>query len=109
MVRTSEITALSIILIGFGVPAICIYSSIAYGFNYIVSGLVAFIALVIAGIVVVLGIAIGSEEIHVDSSRPSEKERMNLLRANQRATLEEMDEINSILKEIRDLLKATQE
>jgi hypothetical protein len=53
--------------------------------------------------------AIGSEEVHVDSSRPGEKEKMNLLRAHQRATLEEMDEINSILKEIRDLLKATQE
>ena len=109
MVRTSEITALSVILIGFGVPAVCVYSSITYRFNYIVSGLLAFIALVIAGIIVVVGIAVGSEEIHLDSTRPAEKERMNLLRAHQRATLEEMDEINSTLKEIRDLLKATQE
>jgi hypothetical protein len=109
MVRTSEITALSTILIGFGVPAICVYSSIKYGFNYIVSGLIALLALIVAAIIIVVGMAIGSEEVHVDSSRPGEKEKMNLLRAHQRATLEEMDEINSILKEIRDLLKATQE
>jgi hypothetical protein len=107
--RTSTLAALSIILIGFGVPAICVYSSVSYGFNYIVSGLISLFALIIAGILAVVGIAIGSEEIHLDSFRPSEKEKINLLRAHQRATLEEMDEINSILKDIRDLLKAAQE
>ena len=109
MVRISEITALSIIFIGFGVPAICVYSSVKYGFNSIISGLIALLALIVAAIIIVVGMAIGSEEVHLDSSKPAEKERMNMLRAHQRATLEEMDEINSILKEIKDLLKATQE
>jgi hypothetical protein len=109
MARSSTLAALSIILIGFGVPAICVYSSVSYGFNYIIAGLISVFALIVAGILAVLGIAVGSEEIHLDSFKPSEKERINLLRAHQRATLEEMDDINSILKEIRDLLKAAQE
>lgn len=108
MMRTSILTALCIILLGFGVPAICVYSSVQYGFNYIVAGLIAVFALIVAGILAVIGIAIGSEPIS-ELISPSEKEQLNALRAEQRATLEEMDEIVAILKEIREVLKAAEE
>jgi hypothetical protein len=109
MVRTSTLTALCIILIGFGVPTVCIYFSVSYGFNSIVAGIIALLALVVAGVLAVLGIAIGSEEIPSESLKPSEREKLNLLRAHQRATLEELDDVIDVLKEIRDLLKAAHE
>jgi hypothetical protein len=109
MARTTVLTALCIILLGFGVPAICVYSSIQYGFNFIVAGLISALALIVAGVLAVIGIAIGSEEIHLEDMKPTERDKMNLLRAHQRATLEEMDDMIDVLKEIRDLLKAAQE
>jgi hypothetical protein len=106
--RTSVLTALCIILLGFGVPAICVYSSVQYGFNSIVAGVIAALALLVAGALAVIGIAIGSESVS-DLVSPSEREKLNALRADQRATLEEMDDIVTILKEIRDVLKAAEE
>lgn len=109
MARASPIlTALTITLLGFGVPMLSIYFSVFYGFNLIVAGLVATFALIITGILVIVGF-ISSEELPSEKIKPSEMERLNLLRAHQRATLEELDEIVVILKEIRDLLKAAQE
>jgi hypothetical protein len=40
---------------------------------------------------------------------PEEKEKLNVLRADQRATLEELDDIVAILREIRDVLRTAQE
>ncbi len=108
MMRTSVLTALCIILLGFGVPAVCVYSSVQYGFNFIVAGIIAGLALLIAGLLAVVGLAIGSETVS-DLVSPSEREKLNALRADQRATLEEMDDIVTILKEIKDVLKATEE
>lgn len=108
MMRTSILTALCTILIGFGVPAFCIYFSVYYGFNYIVAGIIASLALLVAGILAIVGLAIGSESIS-DMISPSEREKLNALRAQQRATLEELDDIAAILKEIRDVLKAAEE
>jgi len=109
MARTSVLTALSITLLGFGVPVACIYFSVFHGFNFIVAGIIAFIAIIVAGVLVVVGIAIGSEELPSETIKPLEREKLNLLRAHQRATLEELDDITDILKEIRDLLRAAQE
>jgi len=109
MVRTSILTTLCIILIGFGVPTICIYFSVFHNFNVIVAGLIALLALIVAGVLAVLGIAIGSEEIPSETIKPSERGKLNLLRAHQRATLEELDDVIDVLKEIRDLLKAAHE
>jgi hypothetical protein len=58
MARTSILTALSIIL-GFGVPALSVYSSAQYGFNFIVAGIISIFALIVAGILTVLGIFLG--------------------------------------------------
>jgi len=112
MVRTTTLTALCIILLGFGVPAICVYSSVQYGFNSILAGIVAIFALVVAGILAVVGIVFGvvqQNETGSNAITPEEKEKLNLLRADQRATLEELDDIVAVLKEIRDVLKTAQE
>ncbi|MGB9756413.1 MAG: hypothetical protein ACPLVJ_01335 [Candidatus Bathyarchaeales archaeon] len=109
MVRTSLLTALCIILIGFGVPTICIYFSVFYEFNVIVAVLIALLALIVAGILAIIGMAIGSEEVPSETLKPSEREKLNLLRAHQRATLEELDDIIEVLKEIKDVLKSAQE
>jgi hypothetical protein len=111
MVRTSILTALCIILLGFGVPVICIYSSVQYGFNSILAGIIAIFALIVTGVLVIvaMGIGLGQSEIMRDAIAPEEKERLNALRADQRATLEELDDIVAILKEIRDVLKTAQE
>lgn len=109
MVRTSILTALCIILIGFGVPLGCIYFSVFHGFNVIVAGIIAVLALIVAGVIAILGMVIGSEEIPSESLKSSEREKLNLLRAHQRATLEELDDVIDVLKEIRDLLKAAHE
>ncbi len=108
MAKASFLTALTIMLLGFGVPALSIYFSVFYGFNVIVAGLVAIFALIVAGVLVIIGLAIGSEELPSEKIKPSEIEKLNLLRAHQRATLEELDEIIVILREIRDVLKAAQ-
>jgi hypothetical protein len=111
MARTSILTALCIILLGFGVPAITIYSSVQYGFNSIIAGVIAVFALIVAGVLAVVGMALGWEQSDMMSNAvtPEEKEKLNLLRADQRATLEELDDIVAILKEIRDVLKTAQE
>ena len=107
--RSSVLAALSVILLGFGVPAISIYFTVYHGFNFIVAGIIASLAIIVVGILAVLGMAIGSEELPAESIKPSERAKLNMLRAHQRATLEELDDVIGVLKEIRDMLKAAQE
>jgi hypothetical protein len=111
MARTSILTALCIILLGFGVPAISIYSSVQYNFSSIVAGIIAVFALVVAGLLAVVGMGLSWEQNDVASNAitPEEKEKLNLMRADQRATLEELDDVVAILREIRDVLKTAQE
>jgi hypothetical protein len=80
-----------------------------HGFNFIVAGIIALLALIVAGILAIIGIAIGSEEVPSETIKPSEREKLNLFRAHQRATLEELDDIIEVLKEIKDVLKSAQE
>ena len=109
MARASVLTALTLILLGFGVPAVSIYFSVFHGFNFIIAGLIALLALIVTGVLVIVGLAIGSEESASERIKPAEKEKLNLLRAYQRATLEELDEIIDVLREIRDILQVAQE
>jgi len=110
LAKTAALVALSIITIGFGVPALSIYYSVFYGFNSILAGIVIIVALTIAGGLGFFGIVTGPLG-HVDFGGPSaaEKEKLNMMRAHQRATLEELDDIITILKDIRDVLKATEQ
>lgn len=110
MAKTSVITALTIILLGFGVPTICIYFHVYYEFNIITAAIIAILALIVSGCLAVVGMLLGSEEAQtLEIIKPSEREKLNLLRAHQRATLEELDDIIDVLKEIKDLLKTAQE
>lgn len=107
--RVSILTALCVTLMGFGVPAMCVYLSVYHGFNVIVAGIVASLALIVAGTLTVIGIILSVGERPMESLKLHERERLNMVRAHQRATLEELDDIIVVLKEIRDLLKAAQE
>jgi hypothetical protein len=100
---------LSVILIGAGVPIASIYYTVNYGLSAVVASIISFLALLCAGI---LGFFIfvfvfeehGSDLLREEMS-PSDKEKLNLLRAHLRATLEELDEIGVLLKDIHDVLK----
>jgi len=109
MAKTAALIALSVIALGLGVPAVCVYFSVYFGFNWIVAGVLAAIALIVAGAVGVVGIVLGPLGQSFEGLSFSEREKLNAMRAHQRATLEELDDIIGILTEIRDLLKTTEE
>lgn len=112
MAKVSILTALSIILLGFGVPVVSIYFSVYHEFNIIIATIIAVLSLIIAGILAVLGLILiltGEEAQTLETIKPSERERLHLLRAHQRATLEELDDIVDVLEEIKNLLKTPQE
>lgn len=110
MAKTAALVALSIIALGFGVPAICIYYCVHQGFNIILAGIIAIIALAMAGVIGFFGIIMRPlGQLEPGGISSSEREKLNMLRAHQRATLEELDDIIAILKEIRDVLRAAQE
>jgi len=109
MVKSATLIALSAIAVGFGVPAVCVYSTIYYGFNFIMAGILAAIALLTAGAITVVGIVLGPLAQSFEGPSISEREKLGAMRAHQRATLEELDDIIDVLKEIRDALKAAEE
>jgi len=100
---------LSVILIGAGVPIASIYYTVNYGLNFIVTVIVSFFALLCAGIlgffIFVFVFEEGGSDLLREELSPKDKEKLNLLRAHLRATLEELDEVNAVLKDIRDILK----
>ncbi len=110
MSRTSSfMITLSAIAIGLGVPGICLYASIFYGFNYVAAAIVAFMAVLVGGGIVILGVVEGPLGKVFDDSGKIERHKLRVLRENQRATLEELDEIVDVLGEIRDVLKSVEE
>jgi hypothetical protein len=110
MSRTSSIMiTLSAIAIGLGVPGICLYASLFYGFNYVAAAIVAFMAILVGGGIVIVGVVQGPLGRVFDDSGRIERHKLSVLRENQRATLEELDEIVDVLGEIRDVLKSVEE
>jgi len=110
MSDTSTImTGLTAIAIGLGVPAVCLYYVVNYGFNGLLASIVAFIGVVMGGAVIIVGITAGGMGNGSDSSRRMDRERLRNLRAQQSVTLEELEEIAGILVEIRDVLKSVEE
>jgi len=109
MAKTAALIALSVVAIGLGVPALCLYLSIFYGFSHIVAGIIAVVSLIMAGVMGFFGIVTGPLGERFEGPSASEREKLNTMRAHQRATLEEFDDIIAILEDIRDLLKAVEE
>jgi hypothetical protein len=109
MAKTAALIALSVIAIGFGVPAVCVYSTVYFGFNFIVTGIIAVVALLIAGAIGFFGIIQGPLGQSFEGPSVSEREKLNAMRAHQRATLEELDDIIGVLTEIRDALKIVED
>lgn len=101
--------ALMVIAIGLGVPVALAYFTVKYGFNMVLTGLLSFFAIVGASIVGIISVSEGVFESALEIGSSVEREKLNMLRACQRATLEELDEIAEILREIRDALKEVQE
>ncbi len=100
---------LSVIAIGLGVPGACVYAAIFYGFNNVIAAIVAIAGIIIAGSIAVVGMVLGPLGQVFDEPSSAERERLRSMRAHQRATLEELDDIISVLGEIRDALKAVEE
>jgi uncharacterized membrane protein len=110
MSKTSAIMiGLSVIAIGLGVPAACIYAAIFYGFNNVVAAIVAISAMIVSCIIGVVGVVLGPLGHVFDEPSSAERERLRAMRAHQRAMLEELDDIISVLGEVRDTLKVAEE
>lgn len=110
MGKTSAILiGLSVIAIGLGVPGACVYATIFYGFNNVIAAIVAIAGIIVAGGIATVGIVLGPLGQVFDEPSSAERERLRSMRAHQRATLEELDDIISVLGEIRDALKAVEE
>jgi hypothetical protein len=99
---------ISAIALGLGVPGICLYANLFYDFNYIAATIVALLAVAIGGGIVIVGVVQGPLGRESDDSRV-ERHKLRVLRENQKATLEELDEIVDVLGEIRDVLKSVEE
>ena len=110
MSRSSSIMiGISAIAIGLGVPGICLYANLFYGFNYVAAAIVAFIAVLVGGCIVIIGVVEGPLGRVFDDSGKIERHKLRVLRENQQATLEELDDIVDVLGEIRDVLKSVEE
>ena len=106
---SSALIVLSAIAIGLGVPGICLYANLFYGFNFLAAAVIALLAVLIGGGIVIVGVIQGPLGRVSDDSRRVERQRLRVLREQQSATLEELDGIVGVLGEIRDLLKAVEE
>jgi hypothetical protein len=105
----SLIIGLAAVAMGLGVPGVCLYASLFYGFNYVAASIVAIIAVLTGGGVAVVGVILGPLGQTSDRSSKEEREKLRALRDLQRTTLEELDEVNDVLAEIRDILRAVEE
>ena len=57
MSKTASVTiGLAAIAIGLGVPAVSLYASLFYGFNYVAAGIVAIVAVLTGGGVAAVGV-----------------------------------------------------
>jgi len=109
MGKIAVLAAISVIITGLAIPALTLYFTVYHGFDSLIAGIVIFISLCIAGGLGVIGMAISTEELEYSGGLSSaETEKLNMMRAHQRAMLEEMDDVIELLKEIRDILKTVE-
>jgi len=72
------------------------------------AGAIAFVAVLIGGAIMIVGITTGPLG-EMDNSGEIDRERLRVLRNQQKASLEEMDEMIVVLAEIRDALKSVED
>jgi uncharacterized membrane protein YdjX (TVP38/TMEM64 family) len=102
------IAMIMIMAIGAGVPIAAIYFMVNYGFDTVAGTLISITAVVVGGGLAFFLIIFVFEEKGgklISGIDESERERLNILRAETRAMLEEFDEMIGILSEIKDILK----
>ena len=105
MGKNAELIVMASIAIGLGVPAISLWASYTYGLNILHTSILSGLAIVLAGSIVLMGVIEGPLRRDYDD-RSYDRQRLEILRENNRATLEEIDEIVKVLEEIRDALTA---
>ena len=109
MSRTStDITIISVFM-GMVVPVACIYAVINYGFNNFTAAVIAIAAIILAGGIAIVGIVLGPLGHSDDGMSRAERDSLRAMRAHQKATLEELDDIIEVLGDIRDILKSVEE
>ena len=99
---TIFVMILPTIAMGLGVPAVSMHYLDPLTAS-IISGLAILFALGLGVVTLTTGI----EQLPPEIDK-SEREQLKLLRAHQRATLEELDDVIAVLKEIRDILKSVE-
>ena len=104
------IVGLTVIALGVVFPMFLIHYMVVYGLVWYVALPLIVLSLIGAGILGVVGFAIvlESEPIKTPKSDRLLAEKLRIMRARQRALLEELDEIVELLREIRDILKSVE-
>lgn len=101
------LATIMVVALGLGVPVACMYFTVERGFSSMLSTIIALAsigsALTIGFFAVIEGALSPSTGEDVEARR-----RLDLLRASHRAMLEELDEIVSLLREIRDVLRGVE-
>ncbi len=108
MSKNGALIAFSAVAVGLGVPALSLYFSVYHGLNAVIAAIVAIFAIISGGVLGILGVVIGPLGQSDDGISASERQRLSQMRAHQRATLEELDDVVEVLEEIRDVLKAVE-
>ena len=100
-----------VVAMGFGVPYAAIHYMTFHGLSPWIGAPLAVLAMIGAGIVAVVGLGV-MEDLPLDLGSSERerllRERIEAYRARQRAMLEELDEIVSLLREIRDVLRGVE-
>lgn len=101
---------ISIIAIGFGVPYIFMSYAISYNLDFLIAAVVSVIAIIGAcGLGVVVTAILFGEAPLFTVEHDKDIERLNILRAQTRAMLDEMDDMIDILEDIRNILRDIRE
>lgn len=105
------IVGLTVIALGVVFPMFLIHYMVVYGLVWYVALPLIVLSLIGAGILGVVGFTLIFEwgaPIRTPKSDRLLAEKLRIMRARQRALLEELDEIVELLREIRDILKSVE-
>ncbi len=100
-----------VIALGFGVPYTSIKYMVFYGISGWVAVPIAILAIIVAGIVAIIGFPLAVEYAKEAAGAAGDRvlaEKVKAYRARQRAMLEELDEIVALLREMRNTLSLSE-